>query len=512
MPCPSPSQPALIGPPTTCRSGAMFNAFAAHSTVKERCIGDYLLLHTIGKGCYAEVRVAQHLLTRAQVVVKAIKKQGISRFFQEVHCFKSLNHPNITQLFEVIATQDKFFLAMEHVSGGDLLEHLQNYGTMNEGEARAVFRQVVSAVQYCHQRGIVHRDLKPDNILIDGDMTIKLADFGFSREVSDDKQNTFCGTVCYSAPEILQRHTYDGRKTDVWSLGVVLYRMLTGVAPFEGDSIVNVKRQIVSGHFHVPHFMSKEVQKLLRKLLTVNPSQRPTLEDVMKDPWFNKGGKEKLSPYSEPPWGELDPQVIEIMQSLGFKQDDIQESITQRKFDRAMGTYLILKMMRTKMPGRKIRVRPYRSPGTSSMSSSQEVGQPFDKKIKEPFIPPNCLWLRVTTPPPHLETMTTTRPEFRTDTPSADLQLGPADSPTTQSSSSTSTSTSTSSGGGAPVGAAHESCLKAEQPEGDTPAYSSGPIKGQHRVARRAFQFLLRLTCCGSTKKKHLKRTKVKPI
>ncbi|XP_036171013.1 serine/threonine-protein kinase MARK1-like [Myotis myotis] len=340
----------------------MFNAFAAHSTVKERCIGDYLLLHTIGKGCYAEVRVAQHLLTGAQVVVKAIKREGISRFFQEVHCFKSLNHPNITQLFEVIATQDKFFLIMEHVSGGDLLEHLEKYGHMNEGEARAVFRQVVSAVQYCHQRGIIHRDLKPDNILIDGDMTVKLADFGFSREVSDNKQNTFCGTICYSAPEILQRHTYDGRKTDVWSLGVVLYRMLTGVAPFEGDNFVNVKRQIVSGHFYVPHFMSREVQKLLRKLLTVNPSQRPTLEDVMKDPWLNKGEEEQLRPYSEPPWGELHPQVIEIMQSLGFKQDDIQESVTQRKFDRAMGTYLILIMMKTKMPGRKIRAFSARDP------------------------------------------------------------------------------------------------------------------------------------------------------
>ncbi|KAK1343420.1 hypothetical protein QTO34_016200 [Cnephaeus nilssonii] len=186
-------------------------------------------------------------------------------------------------------------------------------------------------------------------------MTVKLADFGFSREVSNDKQSTFCGTICYSAPEILQRHTYDGRKTDVWSLGVVLYRMLTGVVPFEGDNFVKVKRLIISGHYHVPHFMSREVQKLLRKLLTVNPSRRPTLEDVMKDPWLNKGQEETLRPYSELPWGDLDPQVTEMMQSLGFKQDDIQKSVAQRKFDRVMGTYLILRMMKTKMPGRTIR-------------------------------------------------------------------------------------------------------------------------------------------------------------
>lgn len=105
-----------------------------------------------------------------------------------------------------------------------------DYGCMTEEEARAMFHQLVSVVQYSHQRGIVHRDLKPDNILRDSDMTIKLADCGFSREFTDKKLSSFRGTICYSAPEVFQHQTYDGPKVDVWSLGVVLYRMVMGLS------------------------------------------------------------------------------------------------------------------------------------------------------------------------------------------------------------------------------------------------------------------------------------------
>ncbi|KAK1333037.1 hypothetical protein QTO34_006570 [Cnephaeus nilssonii] len=295
----------------------------------------------------------------------------------------SLQHPNITELFEVIATPDVLYLVMEHVREGDLREHLESHGPLSERQARAAFRQVVSALQYCHRRGIAHRDLKPDNILLDEDGTVKLADFGFGRRVSDDsKLSTFCGTFYYMAPEVLRQEPYDGRKADVWSLGVTLYRTVTGTVPFQGQSLAKIKRQVLAGQFEAPPRMSREGKQLLRWLLTVDPSQRPTLDEVMQHPWLNRG-QEELRPYSEPPGGDLDPQVLEMMQMLGFEPDQVEQSVGERKYDREMGTYLILRMMETKMPGRKVKVRPYRSPDSSDISSSYEAAQPSDGGTEE---------------------------------------------------------------------------------------------------------------------------------
>ncbi|XP_036154800.1 serine/threonine-protein kinase MARK2-like [Myotis myotis] len=466
----------------------MFNICSSHSSHREHYIGEYLLLKTIKKGPSSEVRWAQHILTGAHVVVKAIRRKGISRFFEEVHCFKRVSHPNITKLFEVLVTPDKYFLVMEHVGGGNLLEYLEDNGPMDEGEARTIFRQVVSAVQHCHQKGVIHRDLTPDNILIEVDDTIKLSDFHFSTQVREDTQYTFCGSINYSAPEILKRNIYDGRKADVWSLGVLLYKILTGVTPFAGDNIAEVKSQILSGNYQVPSFMSGRVQRLLKKLLTVDPNKRPTMEDVMKDPWVNKGHKKILKPYREPPRGELDPQIMKTMLSLGCIPDYIQESLAQRKFDHLMGTYLILRTMKTKMPGRKIRVKPFRTSYTSSSSttaSSQEGARLFDKKTKQPSIPSKSLRLRVTTTQPTLDTMTTTASESSTDTSIKDIRYSVEIGRSSESSSS---STTSSSGGDA-----HRS----------SPAWQE--------VARRAFQFLLKFVCCGSSaKKEHRKRSKIR--
>ncbi|XP_070264810.1 serine/threonine-protein kinase MARK2-like [Myotis yumanensis] len=382
--------------------GAMFNICACPSPYRGHCIGDYLLLNTIQKGPSSEVRLAQHILTGAHVIIKAVRRKGIPRFYQEVHCFKKVNHPNIAKLFEVLVTEDKFFLVMENIQGDSLLEHLQDNGTMSEGEARTMFRQVVSAVQYCHRKNIIHRDLTPGNILIDNDMTIKLIDFGYSKQVKDHMLSTFCGSIGYAAPEMLQGCTYDGRKSDVWSLGVLLYRMLTGVTPFEGDNITNVKRQIISGDYQVPSILSKKAQKLLRKLLTVDPSKRPTMEAVMKDRWLNKGHKKIMKPYREPPKGRVDPEIVRAMNHFGCRRESIQDSLGHRKFDSLMGTYLILTTMKTKMPGRHIKVKPFRIIFTSRSStkcSSQEVGQPLNRKTKKHSIPPNCQRFRVPAKP-----------------------------------------------------------------------------------------------------------------
>lgn len=157
----------------------------------------------IGKGSFAEVRVAWHVLTGTEVAVKAGDLKDFLDFLQEVHCLKNLNHPNIIRLFEVITTQDKAYLFMKHVSRGQLFDYLENCGPMTEKEAQALFHQLLSTVEYCHRKNIVHWDLKPENILLDGGLNVKFADFGFSKECRDEKLTTFCDTISYMAPEIL---------------------------------------------------------------------------------------------------------------------------------------------------------------------------------------------------------------------------------------------------------------------------------------------------------------------
>ncbi|XP_059559920.1 serine/threonine-protein kinase MARK1-like isoform X2 [Myotis daubentonii] len=275
---------------------------------KVHFVGDYVLWSTIGKGAWATVSLARHVPTATEVVIKAISRKGCPGFPQEAHCLQSLNHPNIMTLFEVTATQDKFYLVMEHVRGGDLLEHLETYGHLTEQEARTAFWQLVSALQCCHHRGIAHRDLKPANILLDANMTIKLADFGFGKEAKGQKLSTFCGTIYYMAPKILKNQDYDSCKVEVWSLGATLYKMVMGKVPFRGANFVRQREKILEGKFEVPHFLSRQGKSFLNRLLTVDPNQRPTMEEVMEDPWLNMGQEEEpLGPYSEPPRGDLDP-------------------------------------------------------------------------------------------------------------------------------------------------------------------------------------------------------------
>ncbi|KAM3594082.1 uncharacterized protein V6R79_001910 [Siganus canaliculatus] len=312
-------------------------------------VGNYRLLKTIGKGNFAKVKLARHIFTGREVAIKIIDKtqlnpNSLQKLFREVRIMKILNHPNIVKLFEVIETERTLYLVMEYASGGEVFDYLVAHGRMKEKEARAKFRQIVSAVQYCHQKHIVHRDLKAENLLLDADMNIKIADFGFSNEFTlGNKLDTFCGSPPYAAPELFQGKKYDGPEVDVWSLGVILYTLVSGSLPFDGQNLKELRERVLRGKYRIPFYMSTDCENLLKRFLVLNPSKRGTLEQIMKDRWINAGFEEdELKPYTEPELDITDQKRIDVMVGMGYNLEEIQDSLAKMKYDEITATYLLL--------------------------------------------------------------------------------------------------------------------------------------------------------------------------
>ncbi|XP_049819571.1 serine/threonine-protein kinase MARK2-like isoform X5 [Aethina tumida] len=319
---------------------------------EEPTIGKYKLLKTIGKGNFAKVKLAKHVPTGKEVAIKIIDKTqltpgSLQKLFREVRIMKMLDHPNIVKLFQVIETEKTLYLVMEYASGGEVFDYLVLHGRMREKEARAKFRQIVSAVQYCHQKRIIHRDLKAENLLLDSEMNIKIADFGFSNEFTPGhKLDTFCGSPPYAAPELFQGKKYDGPEVDVWSLGVILYTLVSGSLPFDGSTLRELRERVLRGKYRIPFYMSTDCENLLKKFLVLTPSKRASLETIMKDRWMNQGyvgyDNDELKPYIEPEADMSDPKRIEALVSLGFNKYDVQNSLDSAKYDDAYATYLLL--------------------------------------------------------------------------------------------------------------------------------------------------------------------------
>ncbi|XP_050999298.1 sperm motility kinase X-like [Acomys russatus] len=306
----------------------------------------YSILSTVGYGAFGQVKLARHLLTQTAVAVKSVPKGRLYALPKsEIEIMKSVDHPYVIKLLHLIETTKHTFIIMEYASGGELLDMILEFGCLAEEDSRRLFKQIVCAVEYCHQKGIAHRDLKPENILVDGKGNIKLCDFGLSTKVTmGQKLKDGCGTLSYCAPELFECKAYDGFSIDVWSLGVILYYMCTGCLPFQGHTQEVTKRKILVGAYSMKFRLSPEFWETIAKLLTINPKQRPRVGDIMNFTWLKDDGED--SPYSfednsdSPP----DPTVMVIMGAIGYKQQEIEESLQERKFDEIMATYLILKL------------------------------------------------------------------------------------------------------------------------------------------------------------------------
>ncbi|XP_047410231.1 sperm motility kinase 2B-like [Sciurus carolinensis] len=325
----------------------------------ERAFTDhYEFVRAIGHGAYSQVVLARHRPTGAEVAVKVLElvPENIP-VFSEPSVWMSLEHPSVAQLFQVIGTKKHIYMVMEHAGGGELLQHIAR--GMQEEEARRVFRQMVCAVGYCHHRGIVHRDLKPENIMLDARGDIKLVDFGAAtRFRPGQKLRRFWGTLPYLAPETVVREEYEGPPVDVWSLGVILYFMLTQTLPFMASTSQKLLMCIVLARYHVPGRVPVKARRLIRSILTVKPQKRPTAQQISQHPWLKQGEEDAPHPWREVLPKHPDPEIMTLLLDMGLDPYQTWLSLVQRKFDAAMATYLIVQHRKSQGVGCTFQRKP----------------------------------------------------------------------------------------------------------------------------------------------------------
>ncbi|KAK1225521.1 Serine/threonine-protein kinase [Marasmius sp. AFHP31] len=317
------------------------------SSRSNRILGDYTLTKTLGAGSMGKVKLATHNLTGEQLAVKilpraapqpghtngatpdAIARQASKDASKEIRTMREaalsmlLHHPYIAGMREMIVHQHHYYMVFEYISGGQMLDYIISHGRLRERVARKFARQIGSALDYCHRNNVVHRDLKIENILISQTGNIKIIDFGLSNLYDPIAHlSTFCGSLYFAAPELLNAKVYTGPEVDVWSFGVVLYVLVCGKVPFDDQSMPALHAKIKRGLVEYPVWLSAECKHLLSRMLVTNPALRAPLSEVLAHPWMVRG-------FSGPPENhllhreplradELDRNVIRGMKGFEF--------------------------------------------------------------------------------------------------------------------------------------------------------------------------------------------------
>ncbi|CAL1527952.1 unnamed protein product [Lymnaea stagnalis] len=317
-------------------------------------VGFYDIERTIGKGNFAVVKLAKHRITKTEVAIKIIDKtqldeSNLKKVYREVQIMKLINHNHIIKLYQVMETKNMLYLVSEYAPNGEIFDYIAQHGRMSEADARKKFWQILSAVEYCHNHRIVHRDLKAENLLLDANMSIKIADFGFGNFFEPNEQlATWCGSPPYAAPEVYEGKKYLGPQIDIWSLGVVLYVLVCGALPFDGPNLQVLRDRVLSGRFRIPYFMSSECEQLIRRMLVLEPTKRYTIAQIRSHRWMQiEGGYPRSAPPSpiigyNASVGEFNEQILRIMQSLGIDQKKTMEALRKDAYDHYTAIYYLL--------------------------------------------------------------------------------------------------------------------------------------------------------------------------
>lgn len=313
-----------------------------------KVIGNFTLTNTLGAGSMGKVKLAVHNLTDEKLAVKIIPRaqaqQGNHkhldkkdrskeiRTIREASIMLLLHHPFIVSLKEMVVLNPYYYMFMEYVNGGQLLDYIISHGKLKEKHARRFARQILSALDYCHRNSIVHRDLKIENILISRSGHIKIIDFGLSNLFSPQSHlSTFCGSLYFAAPELLNAKLYTGPEVDLWSFGVVLYVLVCGRVPFDDQSMPALHAKIKRGQVEYPNYLSHDCKNLLQRLLVTDPARRAAMPEILMHPWTNKGYDTPVDNYlpHRPPLNlPIDMEVVRGMTGFEFgTEEDIRAQL-----------------------------------------------------------------------------------------------------------------------------------------------------------------------------------------
>ncbi|KAH8551913.1 kinase-like domain-containing protein [Umbelopsis sp. PMI_123] len=299
----------------------------------KKVLGNYTLSKTLGAGSMGKLAVKiipraniQAIMERSKDIEKAKKElereeNREMRTIREASIMLLLHHPYIVSLEEMMLIEPYYYMLMEYVNGGQLLDYIIAHGRLKEKNARRFARQIVSALDYCHRNSIVHRDLKIENILISRSGNIKIIDFGLSNLFSPlSHLSTFCGSLYFAAPELLHAKLYTGPEVDVWSFGIVLYVLVCGKVPFDDQSMPALHAKIKRGVVEYPGYLSTDCKNLLSRMLVTNPNHRATVSEIVMHPWMNKGYDVPVNNFLPPRTPLSLPLDMDIIHSMtGFE-------------------------------------------------------------------------------------------------------------------------------------------------------------------------------------------------
>jgi len=320
---------------------------------KRQIVGQYMIGRTIGEGTFGKVKLAVHIPTGEKVAIKIlekgrIKEQGdVRRVNREIKILKKTRHGNIIQLFEVLDTKSSIYLIMECAEGGEMFDFIVAQKRVEEVQACKFFHQIVDGIEVLHNNEITHRDLKPENLLLkatpDG-WVVKIVDFGLSNTHEGGKYlSTACGSPCYAAPEMIASKKYFGPLADLWSVGVILFALVSGYLPFEDPNTSVLYKKILAGDYTTPKWLSPEVKDLIDCILEVDPRRRYTIKDIRQHAWYRKVSPDQVPQDDITSTNEASKQeTLAIMENAGMSAQSVLDGIASHAFNSLTAMYYLL--------------------------------------------------------------------------------------------------------------------------------------------------------------------------